>query len=162
MQAFAGTSFDSLDSYALTELPVPEPGPGQVRVRVAATALGYVDGLMAQGRYQTKPPLPYVPGGEIAGVLEAVGAGVSTLAVGDRVVTWQLGGGMADCVVVDAADVDGVPGDLPLPVAAAIAAQNFTPRMRNGGPRLVSGEPALHPAQNSTNRCGTSSAAPST
>ena len=39
MQAFAGTSFDSLDSYALTELPVPEPGPGQVRLRVAATAL---------------------------------------------------------------------------------------------------------------------------
>ena len=120
MQAFAGTSFDSLDSYALTELPVPEPGPGQVRLRVAATALGYVDGLMAQGRYQIKPPLPYVPGGEIAGVLEAVGAGVSTLAVGDRVVTWQLGGGMADCVVVDAADVDVVPGDLPLPVAAAM------------------------------------------
>ena len=120
MQAFAGTSFDSLDSYALTELPTPEPGPGQVRLRVAATALGYVDGLMAQGRYQIKPPLPYVPGGEIAGVVEAVGAGVSTLAVGDRVVTWQLGGGMADCVVVDAADVDVVPGDLPLPVAAAM------------------------------------------
>ena len=88
MQAFAGTSFDSLDSYALTELPVPEPGPGQVRVRVAATALGYVDGLMAQGRYQIKPPLPYVPGGEIAGVLEAVGAGVSTLTGGAWGRTW--------------------------------------------------------------------------
>ena len=66
---------------------------GMMAVLVAATALGYVDGLMAQGRYQIKPPLPYVPGGEIAGVVEAVGAGVSTLAVGDRVVTWQLGGG---------------------------------------------------------------------
>ena len=120
MKALAGTSYESLDAYALTALPTPEPGPGQVRLRVGATALGYVDGLMALGRYQIRPPLPYVPGGEIAGVVDAVGPGVDTPALGQRVVTWQLGGGLAEQVVVDAAQVDVLDEGLPLPVAAAM------------------------------------------
>ncbi|WP_027799026.1 NADPH:quinone oxidoreductase family protein [Paraburkholderia dilworthii] len=119
MQSFSGRGFD-LDSYALIDEPLPEPENGQLRIRIEATALGFVDGLMMQGRYQVKPRLPYVPGGEIAGVVDAVGSGVTELLVGERVVTWQLGGGLAEYVVVDAADVDIVPGGLPMPIAAAM------------------------------------------
>jgi NADPH2:quinone reductase len=119
VQSFTGTTFD-IGSYALIDEPMPEPGHGQLRIRIEATALGFVDGLMMQGRYQIKPPLPYVPGGEIAGVVDAVGSGVTGPLVDERVVTWQLGGGLAEYVVVDAADVDVVPGGLPMPVAAAM------------------------------------------
>ncbi|MCP1174917.1 NADPH:quinone oxidoreductase family protein [Ralstonia chuxiongensis] len=119
MQSFLGTEFD-LDSYSIVDRPIPEPGEAQLRIRVEATALGFVDGLMMQGRYQIKPALPYVPGGEIAGVVDAVGPGVAQALVGQRVVTWQLGGGLAEYVVVEAADVDVIPDQLPLPVAAAM------------------------------------------
>jgi NADPH:quinone reductase-like Zn-dependent oxidoreductase len=119
VQSFSGTEFDP-GSYALIDEPMPEPGHGQLRIRIEATALGFVDGLMMQGRYQIKPRLPYVPGGEIAGVVDAVGPGVTRPLVDERVVTWQLGGGLAEYVVVDAADVDVVPGGLPMPTAAAM------------------------------------------
>jgi NADPH2:quinone reductase len=120
MRSFVGTSYGPPESFVLTQQPTPEPADGQIRVRIEATALGYVDGLMMQGRYQIRPPLPYVPGGEIAGVVDAAGANVTTPAVGEPVVTWQLGGGLAEYVVVDAADVDRVPPELPLPIAAAM------------------------------------------
>lgn len=119
VQSFSGTEFDP-GSYALIDEPMPEPGPGQLRIRIEATALGFVDGLMMQGRYQIKPRLPYVPGGEIAGVVDAVGPGVTRPLVDERLVTWQLGGGLAEYVVVNAADVDVVPGELPMPTAAAM------------------------------------------
>ena len=62
MRAFVGTSLGSVDNFVLDHLSTPEPGKGQVRIRTQAAALGFVDGLMVQGRYQIKPPLPYVPG----------------------------------------------------------------------------------------------------
>lgn len=106
MRAFVGTSLGSVDNFVLDHLPTPEPGKGQVRIRTEAAALGFVDGLIVQGRYQIKPPLPYVPGGEIVGVVEAIGPEVEALRVGQRVVTWQLGGGFAEQTVVSAVDVD--------------------------------------------------------
>jgi len=96
MQRFEGASYGSLEAFRLIERPIPEPEPGQVRLRIEATALGFVDGLLIQGRYQHKPPLPYVPGGEIVGVVDAVGANVERLKVGDRVATWQFGGGLSE------------------------------------------------------------------
>jgi NADPH2:quinone reductase len=120
MCAFTGAALGSLDDYRQATVSVPVPRTGQVRVRVEATALGFVDGLIVQGRYQIKPPLPYIPGGEIAGVVEAVGPGVETVQVGDRVVTWQLGGGLAEKVVLDARDIDVLPSGLPSQTAAAM------------------------------------------
>src|SRR5208282_2827948 len=79
VQSFEGNTFGSLDAFRLTARAMPEPSRGQVRIRVRATALGFADGLLVQGRYQIKPPLPYVPGGEIAGVVDAVGPEVSGL-----------------------------------------------------------------------------------
>ena len=102
MQSFEGNTFGSLDAFRLTARAMPEPSRGQVRIRVRATALGFADGLLVQGRYQIKPPLPYVPGGEIAGVVDAVGPEVSGLRLGARVATWQLGGGLAEHVIVAA------------------------------------------------------------
>src|SRR4051794_41781635 len=94
MRSFEGTAYGSLDAFKLIERDVPTPSVGQVRVRVEATALGFVDGLIVQGRYQIRPPLPYVPGGEIGGTVDATGLGVDVVQVGDRVATWQLGGGL--------------------------------------------------------------------
>jgi NADPH2:quinone reductase len=120
MRSVIGTSFGPPESFAIVERPVPEPGEGQVRIRIGATALGYVDGLLIHGRYQLRPSLPYVPGGEIAGTVDAVGDGVTSVNVGDCGVTWQLGGGLADYIVVDATDVDVLESDLSLAVAAAM------------------------------------------
>ena len=74
-------------------------GPGQVRIAVTAAGVNFVDGLFVQGLYQIKPPTPFVPGGEVAGVVSEVGAGVTTHAVGDRVFTSTgLGGFTSELV----------------------------------------------------------------
>jgi NADPH:quinone reductase len=120
MQAFFGTSLGSIDGFDLGHLPVPEPGAGQIRIRVEATALGFVDGLIVQGRYQLKPELPYIPGGEIAGVVDATGSGAESLKQGQRVVTWQLGGGLAEYAVVNLSEVDVLHDDISVAAAASM------------------------------------------
>ena len=69
MRAILAETLESLDSYAVREVPEPEVGPDGVLLRVAACGVGYVDSLVALGRYQVKPPLPHVPGQEVAGVV---------------------------------------------------------------------------------------------
>src|SRR3954453_17179263 len=98
MRKFIGSEYGSFDAFALSEGEIPQPAEGEVRVKVEATALGFVDGLIAQGRYQIRPPLPYVPGGEIAGTVDATGPGIDAVVVGDQVVAWQLGWGLAEYV----------------------------------------------------------------
>jgi len=120
MRTFVITSYETYDGLSLVEVPVPDVGKGQVRIRIEATGLGFVDGLMVRGRYQIRPDLPYVPGGEIAGLVDAVGDGVETLRVGDKVATWQLGGGLAEFAVVPAASVHVVPAGVSSSVAAAM------------------------------------------
>ncbi|HKM68566.1 MAG TPA: NADPH:quinone oxidoreductase family protein [Stellaceae bacterium] len=120
MRSFEGAAYGSLDAFRLVERDVPEPSAGQVRIRVEATALGFADGLIVQGRYQIKPPLPYVPGGEIAGVVDAIGSGVRHLSAGSRVVTWQLGGGLSEHLVAAADEVEPIPAELDFPTAAAM------------------------------------------
>src|SRR4051812_49042990 len=67
------------------ELPMPEPKAGEVRVAIRAASLNFPDLLIVQNKYQMKPPLPFVPGSEYAGVVDAVGAGVTHLKLGDAV-----------------------------------------------------------------------------
>src|SRR4051795_4518915 len=98
MRKFIGSEYGSLDAFTLREGEIPQPAEGEVRLKVEATALGFVDGLIVQGRYQIRPPLPYVPGGEIAGTVDATGPGVDVVQVGDRVAAWQLGGGLGPYV----------------------------------------------------------------
>ena len=70
---------------ALEDVPVPEPRPGDVRLRVHAASLNFPDVLMCRGEYQVKPPTPFTPGAEVAGVVDALGEGVTEFSVGDRV-----------------------------------------------------------------------------
>lgn len=95
------------------------PGPGQVVVDVKATGVNYVDGLLCQGRYQMKPATPYVPGGELAGVVSAVGADVTRVGVGDRVMAMTGFGAFAEQVVVNAVALEPLPGNLGFGQAAA-------------------------------------------
>jgi NADPH2:quinone reductase len=108
MKALQAAHLESIDGYSIVDLPVPEPGPGQVRIRVAACGVGYVDALVSLGRYQVKPPLPHIPGGEAGGAIDALGEGVERLAVGDRV-TATVRGGFAQFSIARAADVVRIP-----------------------------------------------------
>src|SRR6266702_95721 len=74
MQAMVATQWGEPKDMQLTELPDPEPGPGEVAIDVRASGCNFFDILMVQGKYQLRPPLPFSPGGEIAGVVRAVGA----------------------------------------------------------------------------------------
>jgi NADPH2:quinone reductase len=87
------------------ETPTPDPGPGQVRVAVQAASLNFPDLLTIQGRYQALPPLPFVPGAEFAGTVDAVGDGVRHLKPGDRVAALGGTGGFATHACVDAGRV---------------------------------------------------------
>ena len=80
MKLVQAAKLDSIADYRLVDGPVPKPGPGEVLLKVAACGVGYVDSLVALGRYQVKPSLPHTPGQEAGGTIEAVGAGVTGLA----------------------------------------------------------------------------------
>ena len=105
-------SFGPLDQLAIEERPSPELGAGQVRVRVTAAGVNFVDALLVQGLYQIKPPLPFVAGGESVGVVSELGPGVTTLAVGDRVLNTSGVGGFATEMVAAADRVFPVPSGL--------------------------------------------------
>lgn len=109
MQAVSSHELGPLENYRLTSVPVPEPGPDQVRIRVAAAGLGYADGLLCEGRYQVKPAVPFIPGCEFAGTVEALGANVTDLAVGDRVAGQAMGGGLAELALADRINVTPLP-----------------------------------------------------
>jgi NADPH:quinone reductase len=98
MRAIVCHELGPVDKLVLEERPTPEPGPGQVRVSVKAAGASFVDALQAAGGYQFAQTPPYVPGGESAGVIEAVGEGVTGWTVGDRVLA-SAGGAFADTVI---------------------------------------------------------------
>ena len=92
------------------ELPTPQPAAGEVRVAIRAASLNFPDLLIVQNKYQMKPPLPFVPGSEYAGVVEALGDGVTHLKIGDAVAAFGGTGGFATHACVNATLV------MPLPV----------------------------------------------
>ncbi len=92
-----------VDALTWAELPQPEPKPGEVLIAIKAASLNFPDLLMVQNKYQIKPPLPYVPGAEFAGVVQAVGAGVTQLRVGQNVACLSGTGGFATHVTTKAA-----------------------------------------------------------
>lgn len=92
-----------VDALTWKELPTPQPGAGQVRVRIEAASLNFPDLLIVQNKYQMKPPLPFVPGAEFAGVVEAVGDGVTHLKPGQAVACLAGTGGFATHTLAPAA-----------------------------------------------------------
>lgn len=103
-----------------TELPTPEPRAGQARVAIRAASLNFPDLLIVDGKYQFKPPLPFVPGSEFAGVVEAVGEDGGAVQVGDHVMTTGMIGGFATHAVVDTRQLIRVPAGMPFTDAAAM------------------------------------------
>jgi NADPH:quinone reductase-like Zn-dependent oxidoreductase len=88
----------------LVDLDDPVPGAGQLLVRVLACGVNYPDVLMIEDKYQSKPPRPFSPGGEVSGIVDAIGADVEGWAIGDRLVAVPGVGGMAEKVVVSATE----------------------------------------------------------
>ena len=89
MKAVVASDYSGIDALAYQDWPEPEPKPGQVLIRAEAIGANFADGLMVQGRYQVKPEPPFVPGMEVAGVVEAVGEGVTAFKAGDRVAAFS-------------------------------------------------------------------------
>jgi NADPH:quinone reductase len=120
MRAVVCQQFAPIDQLVLEERSDPEPAPGHVVVAVRAAGVNFVDGLFVQGKYQIKPPLPFTPGGEVAGDVVAVGDGVTTVAMGDRVLAMPWLGGFASHVELAAGGVVPIPGELSYGQAAAL------------------------------------------
>ncbi|MEM7325948.1 MAG: quinone oxidoreductase [Actinomycetota bacterium] len=124
MRAIQITETGGPEVMQVVELPDPEPGPGQVLIDVAAAGLNFVDTYFRSGTYPAK--LPLLLGMEASGVVAAVGDGVDTLQVGDRVTTPFSGGTYAEKCVAAATGAFQVPDDVSLDDAAAIALQGLT------------------------------------
>ena len=119
MRAIVCRRLDGPDALALEDVPPPTPGPGEVTIAVAAAALNFADILMTRGTYQEKPGLPFTPGMELAGRVEAVGAGVEDLRAGERVLAVVDHGAFAERARARAADVVAIADAMPADVAAS-------------------------------------------
>jgi NADPH2:quinone reductase len=121
MHAWLCTTLDGVDALTWQELPTPEPQAGQVRIAIRAASLNFPDLLTVQGKYQVKPPLPFAPGSEFAGTVEAVGEGVRHLKPDMAVAAIGSHGGFATHAVVPAASVIPLPPGFALEDGAAFA-----------------------------------------
>lgn len=120
MKALLSAEPGGPETLALADLPDPVPGPGEVLVKVAACAINFPDSLIIRDLYQTKPPRPFAPGAEIAGVVEAVGEGVTEWQAGDRAIALTIWGGLQEKVVVRAANLFPLPDGLPMEQACTL------------------------------------------
>ncbi|MFN3608749.1 MAG: NADPH:quinone oxidoreductase family protein [Hyphomonas sp.] len=107
------------ETLVIEDVAVPTPGKGQVLVQVKACGVNYPDVLIIQDMYQFKPPRPFSPGGEVAGIVAAVGEGVSHVKPGDRVLASTGNGGMAEYCLAAAHGVMPIPEGMPFEEAAA-------------------------------------------
>lgn len=114
-------AFAPIEALSYGDFPAPEAGPGEVVIDVVAAGVNYPDVLIVQGKYQTKPPLPFVPGSEASGRVAAIGEGVEGFAVGDRVIAFTGSGSFAAQVKAPVTQVWPVPDGVDLSVAAGIA-----------------------------------------
>ena len=121
MKAVLCRAFGPPSGLTLEEVPAPEPGPGQVLIRVEACSVNFPDTLIIQGRYQTRPPLPFSPGGEVAGSVAGLGEGVAGPPLGTRVLAMTSHGGFAEMAVAGAEAVVAVPEDVDAVTAAALS-----------------------------------------
>lgn len=144
MQAVMLTKKGGPDVLVTMELPLPEPGPGEVRVKVRATGVGATDIAIRRGFYPYAPRIPFVPGYESVGCVDAVGTGVTTLKVGDRVCALLVHGGYATHVVRGAEHWVKVPGGLDDVQTVALILNYVTAyQMIHRSARLHAGQSAL-------------------
>lgn len=120
MKALVCHAFGPVESLALEDVPDPKAATGEVLIGVRACGINFPDLLVVQGKYQFKPAPPFSPGGEVAGVVEAVGPGVAGVRVGDRVVAMGAYGGLAEKFVADASRVLPVPDGVDFVTASCL------------------------------------------
>jgi NADPH2:quinone reductase len=119
MKALLSKHVGGPETLVLEDMPSPQAGPGFAVVRVKACGVNFPDVLIIEDRYQFKPERPFAPGGEVAGVVMAVGDGVSHVKPGDRVLGSTGWGGMAEEIAIDAARLVKLPDAMPFDEAAA-------------------------------------------
>ena len=147
MKALMCNAFGPPEALVLQEVASPSPGPKQVVIHVKAAGVNFPDGLMVQGKYQFKPPLPFVPGCELAGLVKAVGEGVTHVRAGDAVLALMVGGAFAEEALAPAETVIPLPAGVDFEVAASFMTTYGTSyhalkdraRMRSGETLLVLG-----------------------
>jgi len=128
----------------LCDQPIPEPGPGQIRLEIRACGLNFADLLMQKGSYQDTPDIPFTLGMEVAGIVDAVGDGVSAPKPGDRVAVYAGQGGLAEYGVFDAGRAVRIPDEMPFDHAAAFQIAYGTSHMAlDHRARLQPGETLL-------------------
>jgi NADPH2:quinone reductase len=120
MKALLCREYGPIDRLRVEEVPSPQAGPGQAIVEVKASSLNFPDALIVQGLYQVKPPLPFSPGMELAGVVKEVGSGVAGLKKGDRVLGSSGRGGFAQECVVSADHVWPLPSQMDFETGSAL------------------------------------------
>jgi NADPH:quinone reductase len=119
MKAVLCKQYGPPDSLVLEELPSPRAGAGEVVVSVKAASLNFPDVLIIQNKYQFKPPLPFSPGSELAGVVKEVGAGVTAYRAGDKVMAFTTYGAFAEEVKTEANRLLPIPQGMSFTEAAA-------------------------------------------
>src|ERR1700738_1228849 len=120
MKAILCHRFGTPDDLVLADIPDPVAGPGEIVAKVEAVGLNFFDTLIIAGKYQTKPPFPFSPGGEFSGVVESVGADVSAFKPGDRVMGYSNYNAARERVAVPATQIVRIPADLDFDRAAAL------------------------------------------
>lgn len=120
MKAMLSKAAGGPETLVLDDLPDPKPKPGEVLIAVKACGVNYPDLLIIEDRYQFKPARPFAPGGEVAGVVEAVGEGVPGFKPGDRVIGSTIAGGMAEKLAVEAERCIAMPHGMPFDEASAL------------------------------------------
>jgi NADPH2:quinone reductase len=119
MRAVLCKAYGPPESLVIEDVESPTPGPGEVVISVKASGVNFPDVLIIQNKYQVKPPLPFSPGSEVAGVIKAVGENVTHVAPGDEVFAFTVYGGFAQEVKTDAKRLLPIPAGMTFPTAAA-------------------------------------------
>jgi NADPH2:quinone reductase len=119
MKALLSKSVGGPQTLVLEEIPSPEPKAGQAVVEIKACGVNFPDVLIIEDKYQFRPPRPFSPGGEVAGVVKSVGEGVTAVSPGDRVLANNTAGGMAEELALDAARLVKIPDAMPFDEAAS-------------------------------------------
>ena len=120
MKAILCSQYCGPDDLVLADVPDPVAEPGEAVIAIKSAALNFFDLLMIQGKYQIKPPFPFSPAAEVAGVIESVGAGVTDLKVGDRVVASCGHNGAREKIALPANSIVKIPDNLDFDRAAGI------------------------------------------
>ena len=119
MKAILCKEFGPPESLVYEEVPSPKPGPGEVVVTMKAASVNFPDVLIIQNKYQFKPPLPFSPGSELAGVVKEIGDGVKNVKPGDKVIAFTGHGAFAEEVKTEAARLIPLPQKMDFPTGAA-------------------------------------------